>query len=42
MSQQSLIKARSFYVAIEYSCVTIEFGLGMGFYVAIVYYYVVT
>ena len=31
MSRQSLVKARSFYVAIEYFCVMIEFSLGWGF-----------
>ena len=34
MSQQSLVKARSFYVATEYFCVTTKFGLVQGFYVA--------
>ena len=33
MSQQILIKARSFYVATE-------FGLGWGFYVSTKYYYI--
>ena len=37
-----MIKARSFYVATEYSCVATKFGLGWGFYVATEYYYVVT
>ena len=32
-SGQSLVKAKSFYIAIEYFCVTAEFGLGWGFYV---------
>ena len=39
MLRQSLIKAKSFYVAIEYSCAAIEFGLGWGFYVATKYLY---
>ena len=42
MSRQSLIKARSFYVATESSCVVIEFGLGWGFHVTTEYYYVAT
>ena len=33
MSQQSLVKARSFYVATENFCITTEFGLGQGSYV---------
>ena len=34
MSRQSLIKAKSFYVVTEYSCVATEFDLDWGFYVA--------
>ena len=33
-----LVKARSFYVAIEYFCVATEFGLGHGFCVATKYF----
>ena len=42
MLRQSLIKDMSFYVAIEYPYVAIEFGLGCGFYVTTEYYYVAT
>ena len=41
-SQQSLIKARSFYVMIEYFCVATKFGLGQRFYVLTKCFYVST
>ena len=37
-----LVKVKRIYVTIEYFCVTIEFGLRWGFYVAIKYSYAVT
>ena len=42
LSRQSLVKASSFYVMIEYFCVATKFGLGWGFYVAIEYFHVAT
>ena len=42
VSRQSLVKARIFYVATEYFCVAIEFGLGQGCYVATRCFYVMT
>ena len=40
MSRHSLVKARSFYVAIKYFCVATEFGLDRGFWVATEYFLV--
>ena len=42
MSRQSLVKARSFYVATEYFCVVTKFGLRRGFYVATEHFHVAT
>ena len=42
VSRQSLVKARTFYVVIEYFHIATKFGLERGFYVAIEYFHVAT